>query len=197
MALILTGVALILVCVVAAAPGVTANPSGKVLAFVALFLLPATAGFFGVSQHMEHSKETSFCLSCHVMEPYGRSLYRDDKAFVPASHFQNARIPRDQACYTCHTNYTIFGTVHDKLRGLKHAYKYYITTPANPIKLYEPFNNRECLHCHAGARSFEEGTTHLGMMDDIKSNKVSCVSCHDQIHDVAHLSNAKFWSVPK
>jgi hypothetical protein len=25
------------------------------------------------------------------------------------------------------------------------------------IRLYDPYNNRECLHCHLGARSFEEG----------------------------------------
>ena len=28
------------------------------------------------------------------------------------------------------------------------------------IRLYKPYNNRECLHCHLGARTFEEGATH-------------------------------------
>jgi hypothetical protein len=39
------------------------------------------------------------------------------------------------------------------------VYVYYFSTPPAPgnIKLYQPFNNRECLHCHLGARSFEEG----------------------------------------
>jgi len=42
------------------------------------------------------------------------------------------------------------------------VYIYYLGTPPAPqnIKLYQPFNNRECLHCHLGARSFEEGVVH-------------------------------------
>ncbi len=184
------------IAIVIVAPGVTVSRAGKALAFLALFVFPLAVSFLGAAEHLDRSKQTKFCLSCHVMEPYGRSLYINDKTYVPAAHFQNNRIPRDHACYTCHTNYTIFGTVHDKLRGLKHAYKYYISKPANPIKLYEPFNNRECLHCHQGARSFEEGSTHSAFMDDIKANKMSCTTsgCHDQIHNAAHPDQLKYWS---
>lgn len=46
-------------------------------------------------------------------------------------------------------------------------------TLMNPIRLYHPYNHRECLHCHSGARSFEESPTHVAMMDDLKSNKLS------------------------
>jgi nitrate/TMAO reductase-like tetraheme cytochrome c subunit len=186
----------VVIAIVIAAPGVTVSRGGKALAFLALFVFPVTISLLGAAEHMDRSKQTQFCLSCHVMEPYGKSLYVDDKTYVPAAHFQNNRIPRDHACYTCHTNYTIYGTVHDKLRGLKHAYKYYISKPANPIKLYEPFNNRECLHCHEGARSFEEGTTHSALMDDIKKDKIGCTSsgCHDVVHNVPHSDQLKHWS---
>ena len=191
-------VTIVLIAVVMIAPGITGTRGGKVLAFLALFVLPMTMGFFGATEHMERSKQTSFCLSCHIMQPYGKSLYVDDPSYLPAAHFQNARIPRDQACYTCHTNYAIYGTMHDKLRGLKHAYKYYIGTPAKPIKLYEPFNNRECLHCHLGARSFEQGVVHNAdpeTMAAIKSNKLSCTSsgCHEVVHNVAGLDKVKYW----
>ena len=191
-------VTIALIAVVMIAPGITGTRGGKVLAFLALFVLPMTMGFFGATEHMERSKQTSFCLSCHIMQPYGKSLYVDDASYLPAAHFQNARIPRDQACYTCHTNYAIYGTMHDKLRGLKHAYKYYIGTPAKPIKLYEPFNNRECLHCHLGARSFEQGVVHNAdpeTMAAIKSNKLSCTSsgCHEVVHNVAGLDKVKYW----
>lgn len=196
--LICVTVTIVLIAVVIAAPGITASRGGKILAFLVLFILPVTMGVFGAAEHMERSKQTSFCLSCHVMQPYGKSLYVDDPSYLPAAHFQNARIPRDHACYTCHTNYTIYGTLHDKLRGLKHAYKYYIATPANPIKLYEPFNNRECLHCHLGARSFEQGAVHNAdpeTMPAIKSNKLSCMSsgCHDTVHNVSGLEKVKYW----
>src|SRR5260370_11881764 len=171
--LICIALTVFLIAVVIAVPGITVSRGGKILAFLVLFILPVTMGLFGMSEHMERSKQTSFCLSCHVMQPYGKSLYVDDPSYLSAAHFQNARIPPDHACYTCHTNYTIYGTMHDKLRDLKHADKYYVATPANPIKLYEPFNNRECLHCHQGARSFEQGAVHNAdseTMQAIKSN---------------------------
>lgn len=196
--LVLLICAVVMVALVIAVPGITLGRGGKVLAFLALFIFPVAVSFFGAAEHMERSKQTRFCLSCHVMEPYGKSLFVDDASYLPAAHFQNGRIPRDHACYTCHTNYTIYGTAHDKLRGLKHAYKFYIATPANPIRLYEPFNNRECLHCHLGARSFEQGSVHNSdpqIMADIKSNKLSCASsgCHDTVHNVSHLNNVKYW----
>ena len=192
-------IAIFLVAVVMFRPSLTAARGGKMLAFVALFLFPVGVAFMGASEHMERSHQTEFCLSCHIMEPYGRSLRIDDAQFIPAAHFQNARIPRDQACYTCHTDYVMYGTIDDKWRGMHHVYAQYIGHPASPIHLYTPFNNRECLHCHAGARSFEENAIHMAIMTDIKSNQLSCVSsgCHSNVHDVAHLSDKKFWQEPQ
>ena len=56
------------------------------------------------------------------------------------------------------------------------------------IKLYEPYNNRECLHCHDGGRKFLEHSAHHrapDSMDQIRANKLSCLSsrCHDTVHD--------------
>jgi nitrate/TMAO reductase-like tetraheme cytochrome c subunit len=178
-------------------PGITSGRGGKMLAFLGLFIFPAFAGLLGLDQHVESSKQTQFCLSCHIMEPYGKSLKVDDKSYIPAAHFQNNRVPRDQACYTCHTDYTLYtGGFKAKIRGLHHIYAQYLGKPEQPVKLYHPFNNRECLHCHLGARSFEEGATHSAIMEDIKSNQLSCVSsgCHDMVHNVAHLDHVKYWS---
>ena len=196
--LILVGLTLLIVFLVIIRPEITAARGGKILAFLALFIFPVFAGVMGFENHMERSKQTAFCLSCHVMEPYGKSLNVDDPNYLAAAHYQNSRIPRDHACYTCHTNYTIYGTFRDKFRGLRHAYKYYIGHPANPIKLYEPINNRECLHCHLGARSFEQGAVHNAdpqTMADIKGNKLSCMSsgCHDTVHNVPQLDHVKYW----
>jgi cytochrome c-type protein NapC len=153
----------------------------------------------GTSQHLERSKQTQFCISCHVMEDYGRSLYVDDAGAVPASHFQNRRVPTESACYTCHTDYVLYGGLSTKLRGLRHVYAQYIGTPAQPIRLYQPYNNRECLHCHAGARSFEEGAVHNAdpeTLPAVKANRLSCMSegCHEVVHNISGLKNATFWS---
>lgn len=170
------------------------------MAFLVLFALPVLCAGMGGSAELQHAKSTEFCLSCHIMEPYGRSLLVDDPGHLAASHFQNHRVPPQEACYTCHTNYAMFGGVKAKLGGLKHIYVYYLKTPPAPedIKLYEPYHNRECLHCHAGARSFEEGAVHTAdpdLLPALRANKTSCVSsgCHDVIHNVRSLKDAKFW----
>jgi nitrate reductase cytochrome c-type subunit len=92
----------------------------------------------------------------------------------------------------------MYGGFRAKLGGLKHVYVHYLGNPPAPeaIRLYEPFNNRECLHCHLGARSFEENAVHLSLMADITSNRLSCISsgCHDTVHNVGGLDHVKFWS---
>ena len=192
---ILIGVTIVLVATIVFRPSLTATRGGKQLAFVVLFLMPVAVASLGAEQHMERSKQTDFCLSCHIMEPYGRSLHIDDPMYVPAAHFQNARVPRDEACYTCHTDYVMYGGIRAKIRGLRHVYMQYLGHASPPLHLYNPYDNRECLHCHAGARSFEEGAVHGPLMESIRSNELSCLTsgCHDNVHAVAHLSELKFW----
>src|SRR5215471_6150660 len=91
--LVLLAIAVLFIAVVIARPEITAARGGKILAFLALFIFPIFGGVLGLENHVERSKETSFCLSCHIMEPYGRSLHVDDPAYLPASHFQNHRVP--------------------------------------------------------------------------------------------------------
>lgn len=192
----------VLIGVLVARPVITATRGGRILAFFILFLLPSLSMTMGVSSELERSKSTEFCLSCHVMESHGRSLYVDDPGYLAAAHFQNHRVPADQACYTCHTNYAMFGGYRAKLNGLHHVYVQYFGKAQDPIRLYEPYNNRECLHCHLGARSFEEGAVHTAdpdLLPAVKANKVSCLSsgCHDVVHNAGQLSNVKFWKGAK
>lgn len=195
----LLGITIALIAVIVARPQITVGKAGKVLAFLALFIFPVFGGLLGVETHIERSEQTSFCLSCHIMGDYGRSLLVDDARYIPAAHYQNGRVPRDQACYTCHTDYTLYsGFFKAKLRGVHHVWVQYFGKPEEPIKLYSAYNNRECLHCHLGARSFEQGAVHNAdpqTMADIKSNKLSCVSsgCHDMVHNISNLDHVKFW----
>jgi cytochrome c-type protein NapC len=190
----LLGVTIVLLIVILARPALTLTVGGKILAFVTFVALPVLCGIWGLSEHFQRSEQTNFCLSCHIMEPYGRSLYVDDKDHIPAAHFQNHRIPADQACYTCHTDYAMYGSLRVKLNGLRHVYVEYLGTPKEPIHLYQPFQNSTCLHCHSGSRSFEDDT-HTPMMDMLKSNQLSCISsgCHDTVHAIASLDKFKQW----
>jgi cytochrome c-type protein NapC len=190
-------VAVALIALVALRPSLTAARGGRILAFLAFLVLPLLATAMGLSTHMEQSKTTEFCLSCHVMEPYGRSLRVDDETWLPAQHYQNNRVPRDKACFTCHTDYTMFGDAKAKLRGLRHVYVNYLGEIPEKIELYEKYNNRECLHCHAGARSFEESDLHKEMRADLGSNATSCLECHDTAHNVHELEGKPLWKEVK
>lgn len=198
-AVILFGIALIVWLIWR--PSMTATRGGKMLAFIALLVFPLLAGGMGVNEQLAHSKTTKFCLSCHVMEDYGKSLHVDDRSLVPAIHYQNNLVPRDNACFTCHTDYTMFGDMNAKLRGLKHVYAYYIGKPSQPIKLYAPYNNRECLHCHLGGRGYLESEAHTKepqRLEQMRLNQLSCTTtdCHNNAHNVGTLKEASFWKEP-
>ena len=186
-------VAIALVFVIVRRPGLTAAPGGKALAFVAFFLLPGVVTALGLRGHIDRSKKTEFCVSCHVMGPYGKSLLADDSESLVASHFQNGRIPRDEACFTCHTTYTMFGDTKAKMNGLKHVWVNYIGTVPAKIELYNAYNNRECLHCHAGARSYEEHEMHADDLEGLAKGETSCLECHSTAHDVENVASKPVW----
>ena len=184
----------VLILAIASRPAMTAGRAGRVLAFVAFCVLPIVVTAVGVGAHLEHSKSTEFCLSCHVMGPYGESLYFEDESHVAALHFQNRWIPPERACFTCHTTYTMFGDLRAKMQGLKHVYVYYLGKVPEQLELYEPYNNRECLSCHGGARRFEASELHLEVRDELSSGDTSCMDCHEPIHDIDGLAAAARWS---
>ena len=159
--------------------------------------LPLVSLMLGTGVHLEAAKSTDFCLSCHVMEPYGESLLADDAEMVPAHHFQDHLVPEDLACFTCHTDYAMYGDLKAKVRGLRHLWVNYLGAVPETLELYEPYKNRECLHCHAGARSYEESELHLELREDLFTEEVSCLECHDRMHAVDELADLPRWSVPQ
>jgi cytochrome c-type protein NapC len=199
--ILFTMIVAVLGLLIAIRPEFTVARGGKIFAFVALCILPVLSVWAGFNAQIERSTSTQFCLSCHVMANFGKSLYVDDKSYIPAAHFQNNFVPRDHACFTCHTDYTMFGDYKAKWRGVHHVLVEYFGTIPKPedIKLYTPYNNRECLHCHAGARAYEEASPHHktpDMLAKVASNQLSCLSsgCHEFVHDVGDLGSATFWT---
>lgn len=202
MLIVLIVAALVLVAPLVARPSLTVRRAGRMFAFLAIVVVPVGVGLAGLGEHMERSKTVAFCTSCHVMERYGRSLHVDDVDHVPAKHFQYNRVPRETACFACHTDYTLYGDYNAKLRGLRHVWVQYVGHIPAKIALYTPYNNRECLHCHDGARSFVESVTHKsepGRMEAIRGNRASCLSkgCHDVVHGVDKLDGLAMWPKEK
>ena len=186
--------AILLLIVVGRRPeSLVADARGRLLGLIAFVALPSVFFVGGFDSHVARSKSTSFCLSCHVMEPYGESLHVDDSELVAAAHFQNGRIDREHACYTCHTTYTMYGPLTSKMAGLGHIWRYYVAGYPEKLELRLPFQNRECLHCHGGSRSYEESDAHSDDLPALAANETPCLECHSEVHAVEKLAEAPRW----
>ena len=196
----LTGVliALIVLTIVLAGvflvrPSITVGATGKILAFVGLCVLPALCIGTGMSFHMQRSQQTAYCISCHSMETHGQSLYVLNANYIPAQHFQNHLVPPDKACYTCHTDYTMYGPLKDKLKGLKYLYMEYVSTPPKTIHLDRHVQQLAvpALPCgHPRALRQIPATRRLWVRS---TNQISCISCHNTIHNASEVDHLKMW----
>jgi cytochrome c-type protein NapC len=191
--IILVVLTIVLAGVFLVRPAITVGATGKILAFVGLCILPTLCIGTGMSFHLQRSQQTAYCVSCHSMESHGQSLHVLDTSYIPAQHFQNHLVPPNQACYTCHTDYTLYGPLKDKLKGLRYLYMEYVSTPPKTIHLDGKYSNSQCLHCHAGMRTFDENPTHTAIMGSLNTNRVSCISCHNMIHNASEVSQMKMW----
>lgn len=180
---LLTLLGVILAAVFLFRPGIARGRGGAMLGVTGLVAFPAFLFWIGADMHVHQSKETAFCLSCHEMYPYGQSLTEPEQALA-GLHFQNYFVPRNEACYTCHTHYTLYGGIQAKLTGLRHMWHSYVAGVPDPIHLYGEYRNRECLRCHAEAPSFLNASAHEGQFQAIHDEEVSCLLCHGPIHDV-------------
>ena len=57
------------------------------------------------------------------MTPYVNDLHDPKSDTLAAVHFKN-RFIQENHCYTCHTDYGMFGTVKAKWEGLGHTVRY-------------------------------------------------------------------------
>jgi predicted CXXCH cytochrome family protein len=157
------GVAIV-VLLRAGAAVLAAQRVGRVVLLVGLVATPLLLSAGNLSYGVAESSQTRFCLSCHEMQRYGKSLFVDDKQALSAVHYQNRLVERDSTCYSCHKDYGLFGDAKAKLNGLRHVWAHYVRGVPEKIALYKPFPNANCLH-YAGPLSHMGGT--------------QCTSCHD------------------
>jgi nitrate/TMAO reductase-like tetraheme cytochrome c subunit len=163
------------------------NKVGRIsLAGLVFLFIPVAWGAAVTLDGINSMTSVEFCGSCHIMDPYLESLEIDDPDAVPATHYQNNWVPRETACYDCHTEYSMFGDVKAKINGLKHVWVNYLgEKPAQgQIKLYGVYANRDCLQCHGPAKSFRESDAHVDDLEDLLSGEYSCLECHDVIHEI-------------
>jgi cytochrome c-type protein NapC len=173
-----------------------ATRSGRWLLLLGLALVPLALTGTGVTVGIHESSRTSFCMGCHEMEPFAKSLFVDNPMALSAMHYQKRAIDRDSTCFSCHTDYAMFGDEKAKLNGLRHVWVHYFTTPPEHITLYQPYPNHNCLHCHDDARNFLEKKPHIDNRVALHDGSMSCLTCHSVVHDLDGVDAGHFWVAP-
>jgi cytochrome c-type protein NapC len=166
---------------------------GRLALLVAAALLPVSVSLANLGSGVAESSRTRFCLRCHEMQQHGRSLFVENPRALAAVHWQNRFVDRDTACYACHTDYALFGDVKAKANGLRHVWVHYLGTIPDRFALYQPYSNRNCLHCHEDARRFTESPSHRPVMPRLSSGETSCLTCHNVAHDMDKVRGGVLW----
>ena len=159
---------------------------GKVIMLVGVVLLPSFSVATGMLLVFIRAESVEFCASCHhVMQAYADDMNNPEGTGIAAVHFVNRYIPGNQ-CYECHTSYGLFGTVEAKLHGIGEVYRYYTHTYNQPIEMWQPYANRDCLKCHADSRKWllVDAHTNEDMQAQLFDDSISCMDCHESGHDV-------------
>lgn len=150
-----------------------------------VLIVPAISTMFGTLLVFERAERVEFCGSCHAaMQAYVDDMRNPNSESLAAVHYKNSYIPRNQ-CYTCHTSFGMFGTVHAKIAGVVDVHKYYVGEFHRPLKMREAYRNDDCLKCHAG--SIKWSAHHSDSQHDILTGKTRCIDCHGQSHPAHRL----------
>jgi len=163
-------------------PKKVTKPFGKWLLLLIFFVLSPMIYLLNFTVAVEDSKTVEFCNSCHIMNGYVNDVEDPDSEYLASMHYQYRWIAGDQ-CFTCHSDYGLFGNAKAKMTGIKHVWAYY-TGYKTPIELYDTYNSHICLRCHAPVISFQEIEEHEENASEIISNEMSCLGmdCHIRTH---------------
>ena len=182
-------------------PVLVALPAGAILAWslVRGRLLPAVGGAgaflsvaafgFGSLLMLEDSKRPSFCGSCHVMAPVLASLQADDGSLA-STHYARGLVPHPTACFTCHSGYGMWGTVHAKMEGVMHMVRTVTGRYDLPLHMNGPFDIDSCLGCHLDAARFRAVEAHQSpdLQKALLSHEMGCTgACHPSAHPSSAL----------
>jgi nitrate/TMAO reductase-like tetraheme cytochrome c subunit len=161
------------------------TPLVKQLLVVPLLVLPPAIVFFGYSYGIEDSKTITSCGSCHVMKGHLADLQNPDSDTLAATHYKNRYI-QEHHCYTCHSDYGMFGTLQAKMAGLGHVTRNLTGRYELPLKIAHPYPNARCLACHGESQKFRKSEGHPKEdLPKLFSGETSCIDCHGPAHPTA------------
>jgi hypothetical protein len=157
---------------------------------IAAVLLSVGAYALASLHMLEGSKDVSFCGSCHLMTPIMNSLQSNDGSLA-SIHYTRGLVPHEQACFTCHSGYGIWGGVNAKMDGVMHMVRTVTGWYTLPITLNGPFDIDSCLGCHAAAASFRAVEAHQDpdLQKQLLARELSCTgTCHPAAHPESALT---------
>lgn len=154
--------------------------TSKALLLGAVVVIPAVVVFLATAHGMHAIATVEACGSCHAMESHVADLRNPASDSLAAIHYKNRYIQEDQ-CYTCHSDYGVFGTLSAKLDGLGHVYHNLAGNYEKPIKIRHPYSNVRCLSCHGEAQNFL-AKHEKEEIPKLLTGKDSCLDCHGPAH---------------
>ncbi|HKF43427.1 MAG TPA: NapC/NirT family cytochrome c [Thermoanaerobaculia bacterium] len=156
--------------------------AGKQLMFLSVGVVPLALVFFAYSYAIPASEKVEACGACHVMDHWVGDLQNPKSDTLAAVHFKNRYI-QENHCYTCHSDYGMFGTISAKMEGLGHILHNTTGHYEKPIKIARPYPNLRCLSCHGASQKFLDPAKHPKEdMADLISGKNACIDCHGPAH---------------
>ena len=156
----------------------------RLVALMALIVLPVGAVFLANYHTFEGVHEVRGCASCHVMLPMVNDMRDPGSETLAALHYKNKWIAEDQ-CYHCHSDYGFRGGLEAKMTGFRHLARYTTRTYKEPIVARVKFNNQNCLQCHEGTPKWVAVESHVEAHKDLTANQVKCIDCHAEPHPTA------------
>lgn len=183
----------ILVWFLATRPPLFARGTVVALLF-GLGVFPIGTATVGNLRGFEATKKIEFCAGCHVMEPWIADAKDPAGASLASLHARNPHVG-EQACYACHADYSMYGTLLTKKQGSKHMWRYWVEgfhamdveTAVAKIEISKPFPNANCMQCHSTQLpGWNDEPEHASVADDVRAGTTSCAAsgCHGPAHGV-------------
>jgi len=159
------------------------DPAGRWLLMIGFLVLSPLAYVLNAGLAISGAKPVTFCSSCHVMNGYVKDLHDPDSEHLAAQHYQFRWIA-DHQCYTCHSDYGLFGDAQAKIAGLRHVWFYYVGGYEVPLKIRGHYDNQRCLFCHGPVKTYREVPEHEKNAATIATSETSCIGgkCHVSPH---------------
>ena len=159
-----------------------------VVALLGGLALVSTATAFTAMQFENHD---DFCASCHS-QPEATFFQRTTAAATDLASFHSTK---DVRCIDCHSGPGLVpGRVTSLLLGAKDLLDWTTGHGVQPAALSRPFEDANCLKCHADLTQRQDFNNHFHMFlsrwQAQDKNAATCVSCHQGHHTDGEASLA-------